>query len=356
MDHKVTIKEVAELAGVSKSTVSRYLNRGYVSEEKRELVRQAIAQTGFKSNFFAKRLKTKESKLIGIVLPRMDSVTVGKLLTGINRVLDPAGYQVLVQVSQLSQRRELDAMRSLQQQGVDGILVDSVGLTDAHAELVQELTLPVVFTGQEYAGLTCIKVDDYAAGHLMGAYLRQLGHRHAVFAGVSESDKAVGCERKQGFLDGFGVQTAYDVLAGAPAAAAEEACVGFVETGFDFLSAYDKTAAMWAAQPSVIVGATDNISLGILRYLHKRGLYVPEAVSVTGFGGYDVGAVVYPALTTVAFDFELVGMKAAQAVLDGLHDEPLNLGGPAPMHLIQRESVRDLGKPFVPEQSTGITL
>ena len=120
MDHKVTIKEVAELAGVSKSTVSRYLNRGYVSEEKRELVRQAIAQTGFKSNFFAKRLKTKESKLIGIVLPRMDSVTVGKLLTGINRVLDPAGYQVLVQVSQLSQRRELDAMRSLQQQGVDG--------------------------------------------------------------------------------------------------------------------------------------------------------------------------------------------------------------------------------------------
>ena len=78
MEHKVTITEVAELAGVSKSTVSRYLNQGYVSEEKRERVRAAIAQTGFRSNFFAKRLKTRESKLIGIVIPRMDSVTVGR--------------------------------------------------------------------------------------------------------------------------------------------------------------------------------------------------------------------------------------------------------------------------------------
>lgn len=359
MDHKVTIKEVAELAGVSKSTVSRYLNRGYVSEEKRELVRAAIAQTGFKSNFFAKRLKTKESKLIGIVLPRMDSVTVGKLLMGINRVLDPAGYQVLVQVSQLSQRRELEAMRSLQQQGVDGIIVDSVGITDEHALLARELTLPVVFTGQEYGGLTCIKVDDYGAGHLMGAFLRQMGHTHAVFAGVSETDKAVGRERKQGFLDGFGVKEAHNLTDEAvpvPSHPVTTPQVDFVETGFDFLSAYDKTALMWAQQPSVIVGATDNISLGILRYLHERGLHVPEDVSVTGFGGYEVGAVVYPALTTVAFDFELIGMKAAQAVLDMLHDEAVCLGGPEPMHLIQRESVRELGKLFVPEQSTGITL
>ena len=80
MGAKVTIKDVAELAGVSKSTVSRYLNHGYISLEKQKRVREAIEKTGFKSNFFAKRLKTQESKLIGIVLPRMDSVTVGKLL------------------------------------------------------------------------------------------------------------------------------------------------------------------------------------------------------------------------------------------------------------------------------------
>lgn len=344
MEHKVTIKEVAELAGVSKSTVSRYLNSGYVSKEKKERVRAAIQETGFKSNFFAKRLKTKESKLIGIVLPRMDSVTVGKLLMGINRILDPSGYQVLVLVSQLSQEKELRAIHSLQQQGVDGILVDSVGLTAEHEKLVREIPLPVVFTGQKHDGLTCIKVDDYGAGHRMGAYLRQMGHRHAVFAGVSESDRAVGVDRKRGFLDGF---CPHDQ---------DDAQVDFVHTGFDFLSAYDAAAEMCSHHPTVIVGATDNISLGILRYLHERGIRVPEQVSVTGFGGYEVGAVVYPALTTVAFDFELIGMRAAQALLDRLKNKEPDVCRLEPSHLIERESVRNLHRPYVSAEQKGLTL
>ena len=343
MEHKVTITEVAELAGVSKSTVSRYLNQGYVSEEKRERVRAAIAQTGFRSNFFAKRLKTRESKLIGIVIPRMDSVTVGRLLSGIDRILAPAGYQVLVLVSQLDQEKELENIRSLQQQGVDGIIVDSVGITAEHAQLVPQLSLPVIFTGQQYPGLICIKVNDYQAGHLMGTYLRELGHTQAVFAGVSESDRAVGQERKQGFVEGF--------CADSP-----EARVTFVQTGFDFLSAYDAASSMWSYHPSVIVGATDNISLGILRYLHEHGIRVPEQVSVTGFGGYDVGAVVYPALTSVAFDFELLGGRAAQAVLDRLRGEKVDLTGVSPVSLIQRESVRDLRQPFTSPVVNGIML
>lgn len=80
MEKKSTIQDIATMAGVSKSTVSRYLNNGYVSREKAAKISEIIDQTGFQSNFFAKRLKTKHSKLIGVVLPRMDSVTVGKLL------------------------------------------------------------------------------------------------------------------------------------------------------------------------------------------------------------------------------------------------------------------------------------
>ncbi len=127
MEKKLTIQNIADMADVSKSTVSRYLNEGYISEEKAERVKRVIAETGFKSNFFAKRLKMKQSKLIGIVLPRMDSVTVGKLLTGINRVLEPAGYQGLLLVSQLKKKKELANIISLQRQGVDGIIIDSIG-------------------------------------------------------------------------------------------------------------------------------------------------------------------------------------------------------------------------------------
>ena len=187
MNQKVTIKDVAELAGVSKSTVSRYLNQGYISVEKQERVKKAIEQTGFKSNFFAKRLKTKQSKLIGIVLPRMDSVTVGKLLAGISRILEPAGYQGLLLVSKLSGRKEIENIRSLQQQGVDGILVDSVGISEEHVKLTKSGTVPVLYTGQKHQDVPYVKIDDKAAGRMMGAYLRQMGHKHAVFAGVTEN-------------------------------------------------------------------------------------------------------------------------------------------------------------------------
>lgn len=342
MGTKVTIKEVAELAGVSKSTVSRYLNRGYISAEKQARVREAIEKTGFQSNFFAKRLKTKHSKLIGVVLPRMDSVTVGKLLMGMNRIFDPAGYQGILLISHLSTEKELENIRNLQQQGVDGILVDSVGITDEHVALSDSTSMPILYIGQQHAGVPCLKIDDYQAGCLMGAYLHQMGHKHAVFAGVTETDKAVGIERKQGFIDTF--------MEGNPGAQ-----VDFIETGFDFLSAYNRAPEMVDMKPTVIVGATDNISLGVLRYLHERSIRVPEQISIVGFGGYDVGAVVYPALTTIAFDYELLGMKAAGYLLALLsHKKP---AGPLdlPMFFVGRESVRNLNENFTRQTPAAYT-
>ncbi len=336
MEQKTTIKDVAELAGVSKSTVSRYLNHGYISLEKQEKVRKAIEETGFKSNFFAKRLKTKESKLIGIVLPRMDSVTVGKLLAGISRILEPAGYQGILLVSQLSGEKELENIRNLQQQGVDGILVDSVGITPEHIQLARNGLVPILYTGQRHKDVPCIKIDDQGAGRMMGAYLRQMGHNRAVFAGVTETDRAVGIERKQGFIDAF--------------TEGRDARVDFVETGFDFMSAYSQAEEIRKFNPTVVVGATDNISLGVLRYFHERGIRVPEEISVVGFGGYDVGAVVYPSLTTVAFDYELMGMKAAQYMLDLLQDEQTETNMDMPLFFVERESVRNLTRDYVEEK------
>ena len=328
--NKVTIQDIAERAGVSKSTVSRYLNRGYVSREKAERIREVIDATGFQSNFFAKRLKTKRSKLIGLVLPRIDSVSVGKLLAGIGDILEPEGYQVIMLVSQLKGDKELENIANLYQQGVDGIIVDSVGITSRHIALQKDVRVPILYTGQRHAEANCLKIDDEAAGRMMGAYLRQMGHEKAVFAGVTETDIAVGVERRKGFADAF--------LEGRP-----KAKVDFVETGFGFLNAYNLGGEILQRKPSVIVGATDNISLGILRYLHEREVRVPEDVSVAGFGGYDVGAVVYPALTTVAFDFELVGMNVARRMLDLIDGHPSEGEVELPFFFVERESVRRIG-------------
>ncbi len=332
-NNKITIKDIAALAGVSKSTVSRYLNQGYVSGEKAERIQQVIDETNYKTNFFAKRLKMKHSKLVGVVLPRMDSVTVGKLLSGFHRILFPAGYQEILMVSNLDTEEELENIRKLRRQGVDGIIVDSVGITDQHLELQREMEIPLIFTGQRHESVHYIKFDDREAGSMMGAYLRSKGHIHAVFAGVTETDLAVGVERKQGFMDSFTKDR-------------PEAKVDFVETGFDFFSAYHKAEQIWKKNASVVVGATDNICLGLLRYFHERHIRVPETVSVAGFGGYDVGAVVYPALTTVFFDYELVGMKTAQGMLNLIAGKALESNASLPLFFVERESVRRWGEPY----------
>lgn len=231
-------------------------------------------------------------------------------------------------VSNLNQDKEIENILKFSQQGVDGIIVDSVGITPRHIELTNQLDMSVIYTGQQVEGVRCLKIDDYAAGRLMGTYLRQMVHRKAVFLGVSETDHAVGVDRKQGFIDAFTEDR-------------PDTAVSFLETGFDFFSGYNRGPQLLHSGATVIVGATDNISLGVLRYFHEQGVRVPDDISVVGFGGYDVGAVVYPALTSVYFDYELVGMKTAQYMLDAINGKERDLGG-LPLHFLDRESVRRL--------------
>ena len=329
MKQKVTIQDIANMVNVSKSSVSRYLNNGYVSEEKAEKIREAIEKTGFETNFFAKRLKTKQSKLIGIILPRIDSVTVGKLLTGINKKLESEGYQGIILISELSVEKELSHINSLYQQGVDGIIVNSIAITKEHIKLVNRLNIPVIFTGQKNNLVDCIKINDYEAGKIMGNFFKEKNHKRVVFIGVSEEDEAVGIDRKNGFISAFKDGN-------------ENSRVDFIEADFSFMKGYEKSKEALDFNPTAIICATDNICLGVLRYLHENKIGVPEEVSVAGFGGYDVGSVSYPTLTTIAFNYEAIGNQAAQGILDLINDKELTNEEEASLDLIERESVRKL--------------
>lgn len=329
MKSKVTIQDIANMVNVSKSSVSRYLNNGYVSEEKAEKIREAIEKTGFETNFFAKRLKTKQSKLIGIILPRIDSVTVGKLLTGINKKLESEGYQGIILISELSVEKELSHINSLYQQGVDGIIVNSIAITKEHIKLVNRLNIPVIFTGQKNSLVDCIKINDYEAGKIMGNFFKEKNHKRVVFIGVSEEDEAVDIDRKNGFISAFKDGN-------------ENSRVDFIQADFSFMKGYEKSKEALDFNPTAIICATDNICLGVLRYLHENRIGVPEEVSVAGFGGYDVGSVSYPTLTTIAFNYEAIGNQAAQGILDLINDKELTNEEEASLDLIERESVRKL--------------
>lgn len=329
MDRKVTIQDIANMVNVSKSSVSRYLNNGYVSEENAKKIKEAIEKTGFQTNFFAKRLKTKKTGLIGIVIPRIDSFTGGKFLTGLNKILKENNYQGIILISELDIEKELANINSLHQQGVDGIVINSMAITKKHIELTSKLSIPTIFTGQKNEFTNYIKIDDYEAGQIMGNYMKSMGHKSIAYLGVNEWDKAVGVDRKNGFIDA--------VKENNP-----ECDVNFIETDFSFINAYNKAGEVLKYEPTAIVCATDNICLGILRYLHENNIKVPEEVSVAGFGGYDIGTVSYPTLTTVAFDYELIGMKTAQGILDLIEGKELEENKETLLRLIERESVKSI--------------
>ncbi|KAI3350177.1 LacI family DNA-binding transcriptional regulator [Clostridium botulinum] len=329
MKRKVTIQDIANMVNVSKSSVSRYLNNGYISEEKAKKIQEAIEKTGFETNFFAKRLKTKNSKLIGIVLPRVDSVTVGKLLTGINRALDKNDYQGIILISELDIEKEISNINNLYQQGVDGIIINAMAITKEHIQLVNKLNIPIMFTGQKSDYVNYMKIDDYEAGNIMGDYFKKNGHKRVVFLGVDEWDIAVGIDRKKGFIDEFNKNNL-------------NSDVKFIETDFSFKKAYEKAKEAVDYKPTAIVCATDNICLGVLRYLHENNIRVPEDISIAGFGGYDIGSVSYPTLTTVAFDYELIGEKTAQGILDLINEKDINKDDNSSLKLIERESVRKI--------------
>lgn len=331
MRQKVTIQDIANMVNVSKSSVSRYLNNGYVSEENAKKIKEAIEKTGFETNFFAKRLKTKRSGLIGIVIPRINSVTGGELLTGINRILEENNYQGIILISELSIEKELANIRSLSQQGVDGIIINSIAITKEHIKLISRLNIPVIFTGQESEYVNSIKIDDYKAGSVLGNYFKEKGHKKVVFAGVTADDEAVGIERKKGFIESFENDN-------------EGCSVEFVETGFSFKKSYEMASEILKYKPTAVACATDNICLGILRYLHENNIKVPEEVSVAGFGGYEISSVTYPALTTVAFNYQLTGEKTAQGILDLIEGKELDDKSEIPLNLIERESVGALKK------------
>jgi LacI family sucrose operon transcriptional repressor len=326
---KVTIQDIANMVGVSKSTVSRYLNGGYVSDENIKKIQEAIEKTEFKSNFFARRLKAKNSRLIGIIIPRIDSYTTGKILRSINNKLELAGYQGIILSSELDVNKEIDNMKKLYGQDVDGIIVMSIRITKEHIDLVNKASIPVIFTGQNSNLVNCIKIDDRKAGLMLGEYIKEEGHRNIVFLGVTEEDIAVGIDRKAGFFQAF---------------EGEDCTLNFVEAGFSFSKAYEMAEKVMEYKPTAVIGATDNIVLGFLRYAVEKGYDVPNEISVAGFGGYDVGLAIHPPITTIAIDYEVLGGKIADLIISSVEGVEFAEDKNIPIELVKRQSVISLNK------------
>ena len=310
-EQRATINDVAKRAGVSKSTVSRYLNNKSIREDSYAKVKEAVEYYNFKANPFA-RLSAKQSNMIGVVLPTFDSTVTPRVLTAMDKYLRGKGYSPLFINTEGDLDFEVRSLESLDRMRVDGIVVVASFITPAHRAQLARMNAPVVFLGQRFEGGVSVVNDDLAAGEALGLYVAGRGYRKAGCLWVSERDEAVGLRRKQGVLKGLAGAGVTDVRSW--------------EVDFTLAAAYRaaKEALSGPDRPEVLLCATDRIAYGVYKAARELGLRIPEDIAVTGFGGYETSELMTPPLTTIRFDVETAACVCADTVLKLSAAEPVD--------------------------------
>ena len=191
-----TINDIAKLAGVAKSTVSRHLNGGSVSRKTAAKIEAVIKQTGYVPNSFAQSLKAKESRMIGVIIPRLDSFSANCILSEIDEVFRQHNYQVLIINSNFSVSREEEALRTFQVNKMDGVIFLMSHTDNRIIELLENVQVPIVTIGQEFLDENTIYYDEESAGRQLADYLYAMGHRDMDFLTVTTTDPAVGIKRR----------------------------------------------------------------------------------------------------------------------------------------------------------------
>ena len=326
----MTIKEIAKLAGVSSAAVSRYMNGGYISEEKKEQIRKVIEETGYQPSAQARMLRTKKASLVGVVVPKINSESISRVTAGIEKVLSERNYQMLLAGTDNTPAKEIEYMRLFENYPVDGIVLVGTMITAEHRRFFKESKVPVVVIGQHTKYANCIYHDDYGAGKMMGQAVAKARKGEIAYIGVTREDKAVGVAREDGFRAGL-KNAGYELKEDYKRTAQ-----------FSTASGYEETMKLLEEKHDIdiISCATDTIAAGAIGALHdyrealkNEGADSTSAhtanyaegvervdrtdkIRITGFGDNQLLKAVTGGIPTVHFGYMTSGIRGAELLLD----------------------------------------
>jgi LacI family transcriptional regulator len=317
---KPAIRSVADLAGVSVSTVSRVLNGGYASAKVRERVQAAVQELGYSPSTTARSLVTGRTGILGVVAKSTHAPWFTQILAGIEEQLASSHQSVLLGSLALRGRYDSSAVSAwIREHRVDGLVF--VRYTRRERGLLQgavDAGLPVALIGPDLApkvGFT-VRCHNVQAGRLVGEHLLELGHRRIAFAG-GPRESIDARDRLQGLRDALSQR----------GVALEEKNVWFgpsydPEAGIEY--AERLLARSYGAWPTAVVLGNDAMALGFMRTMMQKGWRVPDDLSVVGFDGIPEGALYWPGLTTVVQPTRLMGSVACRALLERIRDRDMD--------------------------------
>jgi LacI family transcriptional regulator len=313
MDKRPTVGDVADLAGVHRSTAARALNpatRSMLSQETAERVSRAARSLGYRANSFARGLRTNRSLTVGVMIPDLNNPLFPPIVRGIEEALLPHGYTAFIANTDNDPVREAVHFRAFLSRQVDGFLIATARDNDETLDEVARLGIAAVLINRTNAQreLPLVSSDNRQGMQIAVDHLVAVGHRRiAHLAGPTELSTAVVR------LSGFKEAAASHLLPQSQTPIF--ACSGLTEQAGEA-----GAATLLSTRPDVtaIVAANDLIALGVLRALAKRGLNCPNDMSLVGFNDMRFADAFNPPLTTVHVSHRLIGSEAARLLLERL--------------------------------------
>ena len=316
---RVTIKDVAQAAGVSTQTVSRVMYKfSYVSGETRQRVETVVEQLGYHPSTLARSLSQQRSYTLGIVTFGLKYIGPSRTLNGIADKADELGYMLLMkELDNFNINRIDEVIDSLLARQVDGILWVAPEIGDNHAwidERLKNIPVPVLFIAmQPRDDISSVSTDNFQGGvmaiqHLLDCGRKKIGHISGPLSWWEAE------ERKRGWRE---------TLIAAGLDASEQHCI---EGNWSSASGEQAFIQLLEAFPDMdaVFVANDQMSLGVLREANRRGIHVPEQLAVIGFDNIPESAYFYPSLTTISQDLQLLGEQAVQNIVEMIHDRQEN--------------------------------
>ncbi len=315
-EKKATIQDIARRANVSISTVSRVLNNtAPVAEKTRERVLSIITEHGYKPNLFAQSLAGGQSRTIGVLTQLIGSPFYDVILRGILKGIEGSGYLPLFADGGWEAKKDLIALNMFVDRSVDGLILLNGHVSDEYmVEIASQI--PMITLGRVIPGLEkqCLPFDDFEAAHEATRYLIETGHRRiAHITGIINHEDAI--ERQDGYhaaLKEAGIEPDPELI---------------IEGDFTEPSGVMAVEMLLMRGHifSAIFAANDQMAYGARLALHRRGLRVPEDVSLVGFDDQAPSAYMIPPLTSVRRPPLEIGEAAGRALVDLMQGKSITL-------------------------------
>ncbi|HSB66784.1 MAG TPA: LacI family DNA-binding transcriptional regulator [Anaerolineales bacterium] len=300
-----SIKDIAKLAGVSHTTVSRALHDSpLISAQTKKRIQAISTQIGYHPSVAARSLKTNRSQVLGVIVSNIADPFFSEILQGIDDVAQSNGYSLFIAAAQHDSIKEHAILQTMREHRVDGVILCSPQLTSEQAKQLQSFEIPIVAINNQ--GLNdfqySISHDDVDGSRQACQHLIDLGHVRIAYLGDATSgrttrDRLIGFQQ---MMAEHGLSIPPEYIHEATGNSAADGLVGVEH----FLSL--------ATRPSAIICYNDMLAMGVLKGVYQADLTVPDDISVTGFDNIIYSDFTQPTLTTIDQPKRFLGAEAAR--------------------------------------------